>query len=41
VYTSNDYGYATASAIVYGATDAVLIDPQFLASDARRAGAAS
>ncbi len=36
VYTSNDYGYATTSTIVYGATDAVLIDPQFLASDARR-----
>lgn len=36
VYTSNDYGYATTSTIVYGATDAVLIDPQFLASDARK-----
>ncbi len=36
VYTSNDYGYATTSTIVAGARDAVLIDPQFLASDARR-----
>jgi glyoxylase-like metal-dependent hydrolase (beta-lactamase superfamily II) len=36
VYTSNDYGYATTSTIVYGAADAVLIDPQFLASDARK-----
>jgi glyoxylase-like metal-dependent hydrolase (beta-lactamase superfamily II) len=36
VYTSNDYGYATTSTIVYGETDAVLIDPQFLASDARK-----
>jgi glyoxylase-like metal-dependent hydrolase (beta-lactamase superfamily II) len=36
VYTSNDYGYATTSTIVYGDRDAVLIDPQFLASDARK-----
>jgi len=36
VYTSNDYGYATTSTIVSGARDAVLIDPQFLASDARK-----
>ena len=36
VYTSNDYGYATTSTLVAGETDAVLIDPQFLASDARR-----
>jgi glyoxylase-like metal-dependent hydrolase (beta-lactamase superfamily II) len=36
VYTSDDWGYATTSTIVSGATDAVLIDPQFLASDARR-----
>lgn len=36
VYTSNDYGYATTSTIVSGATDAMLIDPQFLASDARK-----
>jgi len=39
VYTSNDYGYATTSTIVSGATDAVLIDPQFLASDARKVAA--
>lgn len=35
VYTSNDYGYATTSTVVSGETDAILIDPQFLASDAR------
>jgi glyoxylase-like metal-dependent hydrolase (beta-lactamase superfamily II) len=35
VYTSNDYGYATTSTIVYGASEAILLDPQFLASDAR------
>jgi glyoxylase-like metal-dependent hydrolase (beta-lactamase superfamily II) len=39
VYTSNDYGYATTSTIVYGASEAVLIDPQFLASDARKVAA--
>jgi glyoxylase-like metal-dependent hydrolase (beta-lactamase superfamily II) len=36
VYTSNDWGYATTSTIVYGQREALLIDPQFLASDARR-----
>jgi glyoxylase-like metal-dependent hydrolase (beta-lactamase superfamily II) len=39
VYTSNDYGYATTSTIVSGAREAVLIDPQFLASDARKVAA--
>jgi glyoxylase-like metal-dependent hydrolase (beta-lactamase superfamily II) len=36
VYTSNDYGYATTSTIVAGAAEVVLIDPQFLVSDARK-----
>jgi glyoxylase-like metal-dependent hydrolase (beta-lactamase superfamily II) len=39
VYTSNDFGYATTSTIVYGASEAVLLDPQFLASDARKVAA--
>ncbi len=39
VYTSNDFGYATTSTIVSGAKDAVLIDPHFLASDARKVAA--
>lgn len=36
VYTSNDWGYATTSTMVSGANEMVLIDPQFLASDAKK-----
>ena len=35
VYTSEDYGYSVTSTLVYGENDLILIDPQFLASDAR------
>jgi glyoxylase-like metal-dependent hydrolase (beta-lactamase superfamily II) len=35
VYTSDDHGYATTSTLISGTNDTVLIDPQFLASDAR------
>jgi glyoxylase-like metal-dependent hydrolase (beta-lactamase superfamily II) len=35
VYTSGDYGYSTTSTLVYGENDLILIDPQFLASEAR------
>jgi glyoxylase-like metal-dependent hydrolase (beta-lactamase superfamily II) len=39
VYTSNDFGYGTTSTIVYGANEAILLDPNFLASDASRVAA--
>lgn len=34
VYTSNAYGYAVTSTVVYGERDAILIDPQFLKTPA-------
>jgi glyoxylase-like metal-dependent hydrolase (beta-lactamase superfamily II) len=39
VYTSGDRGYATTSTLVAGENDAILIDPQFLASDAAKVAA--
>jgi glyoxylase-like metal-dependent hydrolase (beta-lactamase superfamily II) len=35
VYTSGDKGFAANSTVVYGATDAILIDTQFLTNEAR------